>query len=280
VTEIVHTGSPFDAIRRTDAEGEHWAGRDLMPLMEYGSWQRFAPVIEKAKASLALVQGADVADRNFIRMARVSGARGPAGEDYRLSRFGAYLVAMAGDDTKDAVALARIYFAEKTREAEVRPAGNVQEMPTHAQALRGWAESIERTEAAERHAAELTPSAAAWDHLASGDGDWSIGDAAKILSRDPAIATGQNRLCTTLHGWGWIYRAGDGKWRAKQAQVECGRLSEVPQSHYHPRTGDLVLDPPQVRVKPKGLVEIHKKLGGTKPLATEQQLALYPGAAA
>ncbi|MEU6058037.1 RhuM family protein [Streptomyces sp. NPDC047097] len=39
--------------------------------------------------------------------------------DYRLTRFGAYLVAMAGDDTKPAVAQARVYFAVRAREAEL-----------------------------------------------------------------------------------------------------------------------------------------------------------------
>lgn len=130
-------------------------------------------------------------------------------------------------------------------------------------------ESERRALAAETKVAELAPSAAAWDHLASGDGDWAAADAAKILSRDPGIRVGQVRLFKHLAEWGWIYRAGDRKWRAKQAQVECGRLSEIPQSHYHPRTGELVLDPPQVRVKPKGLVEIHKRLGGSVPLAIE-----------
>ncbi|MGW4629300.1 RhuM family protein [Streptomyces rubiginosohelvolus] len=47
-----------------------------------------------------------------------SGAK-RAAQDYRLSRFGAYLVAMAGDDTKEPVALARVYFAGRTREAEL-----------------------------------------------------------------------------------------------------------------------------------------------------------------
>ncbi len=39
-------------------------------------------------------------------------------------------------------------------------------------------------------------------------------------------------------------------------------LSELASSHYHPRTGELVLDPPQIRVTVKGLGELHKRLGG------------------
>ena len=72
-----------------------------------------------------------------------------------------------------------------------------------------------------------------------------------------------------------MFRArGDGHWRAYQTAVDAGRLMEAPQSHYHPRTGDLVLDPPQVRITPKGLADLHRRLGGTAPFVVEQQLAL------
>lgn len=37
--------------------------------------------------------------------------------------------------------------------------------------------------------------------------------------------------------------------------------------HYHPRTGDLVLDPPQVRITVKGIEALHKLLGGQTPVA-------------
>lgn len=113
-------GSPFDSIRRVDEQGEHWLARGLQPLMQYAQWRDFAVVVEKAKASLALVEGEASANRNFVETRKISKGRGPSGADYRLTRFGAYLVAMAGDDTKEAVAHARVYFAVKTREAEVR----------------------------------------------------------------------------------------------------------------------------------------------------------------
>jgi len=44
--------SPFDAIRRVRADGsEYWSARDLMPLMGYGTWERFKNPIERALAS-------------------------------------------------------------------------------------------------------------------------------------------------------------------------------------------------------------------------------------
>jgi phage antirepressor YoqD-like protein len=274
VNEIVHARSLFDALKHTDAEGEFWSARELMPVMDYSRWEDFAAMVERAKASLALVQGAEVAGNHFAIFRSDGGRWGKTKlDDYRLSRFGAYLTAMAGDDTKRAIAEARIYFAVKTREAEVAPAKPA--LPqTYAAALRELASTVEELEAVKATKAALEAPAAAWDHLASANGDWSVGDAAKILSRDPAIRTGQGRLFKLLGEWGWLYRGGDGAWRVKQTQIETKRLTEIPQTHYHPRTGELVSDPPQVRVRPKGLVEIHRRLGGTKPLAVQEQLEL------
>jgi phage antirepressor YoqD-like protein len=81
--------SPFDAIRRTDESGEYWSARDLMPLMDYSRWDAFLAVIEKTGAALGLVEGRQAVAQNFRQMAKVSGARGPAGVDYRLTRFAA-----------------------------------------------------------------------------------------------------------------------------------------------------------------------------------------------
>lgn len=116
--------SPFDMVKDVDEGGEFWDGRKLMPLMQYSRWQTFVEVIEKAKASLALVSGQDAADEAFSQVTEVTEVRNLGDQrkrGYRLTRFGAYLTAMAGDDTKEAVAEARVYFAVKTREAEAAP---------------------------------------------------------------------------------------------------------------------------------------------------------------
>lgn len=117
------SGSPFDQIMHLDEYGrEYWTGRELQPLMEYSQWRDFAAVIAKARDALALVQGTDVADRAFTQVTRVVHLRNLGDQekaDYRLTRLGAYLTAMAGDPSKEAVARARIYFAVRTREAEL-----------------------------------------------------------------------------------------------------------------------------------------------------------------
>jgi hypothetical protein len=108
-------GSPFDAIRREDERGEHWSARNLMPLMGYGAdWRNFAEAIDRAKRTAANT-GYDPADL-FVHVTEKTGGR--PREDFRLTRFAAYLVAMNGDPRKPEVAAAQAYFAVRTREAE------------------------------------------------------------------------------------------------------------------------------------------------------------------
>lgn len=107
---------------------------------------------------------------------------------------------------------------------------------------------------------ELAPAAAAWDELASAAGDYEVADAAKILAR-AGVETGRQRLFDQLATLGWIHRGSHGKWKAYQTAVDNGYLAELPQSHHHPRTGELVLDPPQVRVTVRGLERLRVRLG-------------------
>jgi prophage antirepressor-like protein len=107
---------------------------------------------------------------------------------------------------------------------------------------------------------ELTPRAEAWDEIASADGDYSVADAAKMLAR-AGVTTGPQRLFAQLEALNWIFRGSDGKWRAYAGRVDSGHLAERPQSHHHPATGDLVIDPPQVRVTLKGIERLRVRLG-------------------
>ncbi|WP_338897417.1 RhuM family protein [Streptomyces sp. TG1A-60] len=109
--------------------------------MTYSRWEDFATVVEKAKASLALVHGDDQAAHHFAASRSDGGRWGNQKlDDYRLTRFGAYLTAMAGDDTKEAVAQARVYFAVRTREAEL---GALTEIETRRTALARAREMID-----------------------------------------------------------------------------------------------------------------------------------------
>lgn len=137
----------------------------------------------------------------------------------------------------------------------------------YEEALVHLLDKVRENKQLESRVAELEPAAESWTVLAAADGDYAVADAAKILARDPRIQTGPRRLFGLLITMKWAYRQlADGRPRAMQYAVERGWLSELPQSHNHPETGDLVLDPPQVRVTVKGLHELHKRLGGETPL--------------
>ncbi|MEZ0366767.1 BRO family protein [Mycobacterium sp. pUA109] len=101
--------------------------------------------------------------------------------------------------------------------------------------------------------AELEPKAEVADRFLTAEGDLSVRDAAQSLTR-AGIQVGERRLFSCLEKrQKWIGRAGDGRYRVYQSAIDAGYMSVLPQSHYHPRTGVLVIDPPQPRVTPKGL---------------------------
>lgn len=109
--------SPFDSIRHFDEQGsEYWLARDMMKLLGYIKWQKFEDAIERAKISLQNSEGNP--DKHFIHLpGRVSG-KGRFGDDYKLSRYAAYLISLNGDPRKPEIAQAQAYFVVKTREAE------------------------------------------------------------------------------------------------------------------------------------------------------------------
>lgn len=125
-------------------------------------------------------------------------------------------------------------------------------------------EAAARVEA-EQRARELAAPASAWTHMADSAGDYSVADAAKVLSRDPAIRIGRDRLFRFMAAEGWIFRdRGRGCWKAYQTQVDCGRLVEKLGAPYlHEPSGEMRLPDPTIRITPKGLAELHKRLGGS-----------------
>ncbi|MHA6764803.1 phage antirepressor KilAC domain-containing protein [Streptacidiphilus sp. PAMC 29251] len=267
---IPQNGSPFDSIAGEDGR---WSARSLQVLMGYSRWENLAPALTRAMTS-AHNEGLNIED-HFLGSQEIAGENGAGRRDYRLTRHAAYLLAMNGDPNKPEVAAAQSYFAAKTREAEL---GIAPREMTKLEALQAAIESEQGRLVAEARVAELEPIAHSWTVLASGDEDYAVADTAKFLSRDPGIQLGRDRLFTVLREYGWACRQGaDQKHRAKQYAVERRWLSEIPQSHFHPRTGDLVLDPPQVRVTVKGLHELHKRLGGTAPVQAPLPAAIAGG---
>lgn len=135
-----------------------------------------------------------------------------------------------------------------------------------ASALRELLAEVEAHDETRAQLAEVQPRADAWNAIASADGDYSVGDAAKILARR-GIPTGPPRLFNQLEEIRWIYRGGDGKWRPYAERVEKGFLAEKAQFHHHPASGELVLDAPQVRITVKGIDKLRQRLHVGAPQA-------------
>lgn len=124
-------------------------------------------------------------------------------------------------------------------------------------------EANKMLEAANATIAELAPPAQAWEAHMSADGDYSLRDAAQILARDHGIDTGQNRLSMWLREHGWI----DPRGIPYQSRIDQGHLASRARTYEHPRTGERVTADPQVRVTPRGLDLIRRRMTGQGVLA-------------
>lgn len=127
---------------------------------------------------------------------------------------------------------------------------------------------------AEQRAKDLEVPAKAWGHMASSAGDYAVADAAKVLSRDPSITIGRTRLFKWMQIEGWIYRDQSGDLKAYQTQIDNGRLTEkLNRPYLNERTGETEVPAPTIRITPKGLAELHKRLGGTEAIVTVAEVA-------
>ncbi|MEP7285520.1 MAG: DNA damage-inducible protein D [Chloroflexota bacterium] len=120
-TSDVVPQSPFESIKRIDPDGnEFWSARDLMPLLEYASWQWFKPVL--LKAQIACENSGRDTDDHFmlgLKMVTIGSDAKREIEDMHLSRYACYLVVQNADPSKGVVALGQTYFAVQTHRQEV-----------------------------------------------------------------------------------------------------------------------------------------------------------------
>jgi len=129
LTPIVASDATLDGLIRKfeersneDEEGrEFWFGRDLAKLLEYGRWDNFLNVVDKARTACETA-GHDPEDHiadvsNMVKLG--SGAERKI-DDLVLTRYASYLVAQNADSRKRPVAFAQTYFAIQTRRQEIR----------------------------------------------------------------------------------------------------------------------------------------------------------------
>jgi len=116
--------SPFERIKRIDPEGnEFWSARDLMPLLEYSSWQMFNNVLNKAQ--IACENSSNDPEEHFnkaIKMVALGSDAKRELKDFHLTRYACYLVVQNADPLKSVVALGQSYFAMQTRRSEIADA--------------------------------------------------------------------------------------------------------------------------------------------------------------
>ncbi|MER7807890.1 phage antirepressor KilAC domain-containing protein [Streptomyces sp900116325] len=186
--------SPFDRIMLLDHNGEErWSARDLQHLMAYERWERFEDVVLRAKETISAA-GLDPLD-HFRGAAKViPGGRWGKHQvaDYRLTRFGAYHVALAGDGRKPAVAAAKTYFAVKTREAEVAQApGPDVSNPEGILALaEQYVLAAKELVATKQQLAIAAPKAGKWDAFLNAEGLCGMTELADLLHTDVRTLTG------------------------------------------------------------------------------------------
>ncbi|MEV2279306.1 phage antirepressor [Nocardiopsis sp. NPDC049922] len=122
---------------------------------------------------------------------------------------------------------------------------------TFAEALELAAVQQRELEAATEKVKELTPKATAWIELADSKGDYSVREAAQIISRS-GYPIGRDRLFGLLRSIGWI----DRKNEPYQKHVDNGRLVRKVKTRTA-KSGERVTYP-QVRINPKGCEDLVK----------------------
>ena len=99
----------------------YWYGRDLMEILGYDRWENFRDVV--AKAIVACDNSGKFSSNHFREITEMveigSGARRRR-ENYALSKYACYLVAMNGHPEKLEVSTAQTYFAVQTNLQEAQ----------------------------------------------------------------------------------------------------------------------------------------------------------------
>jgi DNA-damage-inducible protein D len=119
--QLTPAAKSFEELKRVNEHGaEYWSARDLQPLLGYDQWRRFEQAIKRAMD--ACKESGNEPDDHFAGAGKpITGGKGAVQvvQDYFLSRFACYLIAINGDPRKPEIALAQQYFVVQTRRQEV-----------------------------------------------------------------------------------------------------------------------------------------------------------------
>lgn len=112
----------FDQIKQFDDNNvEFWSARDLYPILEYSTWDKFKAVLNKAISACENV--GITPDNHFYHVGKMvqlgSGAEREI-DDVLLSRYACYLIIQNADPSKPIIAQGQTYFAIQTRKQEIQ----------------------------------------------------------------------------------------------------------------------------------------------------------------
>lgn len=109
----------FEEIKHIEMGYNYWLARELYPILEYASWDKFLNVIKKAK--IACTKSNNSIEDHFSHVGKMVKTGDSYREiiDYKLSRYACYLIVQNADPNKNVVALGQTYFAVQTRKQEL-----------------------------------------------------------------------------------------------------------------------------------------------------------------
>ncbi|HET9179168.1 MAG TPA: DNA damage-inducible protein D [Terriglobia bacterium] len=123
-SHIEYIKTALDARMHVTPKGfPFWYGRDVMEILAYANWENFTAVVKKAR--IACDNSGKPSSNHFLGIREMvpigSGAKRKR-ENFVLSRYACYLIAMNGDTEKPEVSTAQTYFAVQTRTQEIEQA--------------------------------------------------------------------------------------------------------------------------------------------------------------
>lgn len=110
----------LETLRHLSPDGaEYWLARELQELLGYDTWRNFRLAITRAMESCESAGG--VATDHFVETSKMvdigSGAKRET-DDWFLSRYACYLIAVNGDTAKPEIGFAQKYFLVQARKQE------------------------------------------------------------------------------------------------------------------------------------------------------------------